>query len=178
MKEELEVKIRVDDPGRVIRAIENMGGRLTSSVVEEDVYLAHPCRDFASTDEALRMRRSDGVAELTYKGPRAMDYRGAKSRIEVTVPVGDPEAAIELLRHLGFAPVATVRKRRSYYRTDSAIISVDSVSGLGDFVEVEAIDPGLGVQGLQSIVRELGLEWRPVEETYLEMILRRGGADR
>ena len=178
MREELEVKIRVDDPVRVVSAIERMGGRLTSSTVEEDLYFAHPCRNFASTDEALRLRRSDGGAELTYKGPRAMDDRGAKSRVEVTVSVGDPEDAVELLGHLGFAPVATVRKRRSYYRTDSAIISVDSVSGLGDFVEVEAIDPGLGVQGLQSIVRELGLEWHPVRETYLEMILRRDGADR
>ena len=174
MRRVVEVKLRADDLERVAAAVERMGGRLVSSVVEEDVYFAHPCRDFATTDEALRLRMSGDSAELTYKGPRS-GGGGAKSRAEVSVKVGDPGAAAELLKGLGFAPVATVRKRRSYYRTDTAMISLDSVYGLGDFVEVEALDPGIGVEGLRSIARELGLEWRPVEETYLEMVLRARG---
>jgi len=53
----------------------------------------------------------------------------------------------------------------------TTVVSLDHVEGLGDFVEVEAADAGLGVQGLKSVVLSLGLEWNPLRETYLEMIL-------
>ncbi|MGC8968969.1 MAG: class IV adenylate cyclase [Conexivisphaera sp.] len=171
MREELEVKIRVDEPERVAESILRIGGRHLSSVVEEDTYFGHPCRNFALTDEALRLRRSDGTVELTYKGPRAGGAGGTKSRTELTLRLQDPGAAAELLSALGFVPVATVRKRRSYYRVSGAIVSIDAVEGLGNFVEVEAADEGVGVEDLKSIVRGLGLAWEPVEETYLEMVL-------
>jgi len=168
-KEELEVKIRIGDPRPVIDAITAMGGRLLRSVVEDDTYFGHPCKDFASTDEALRLRISDGTAELTYKGPRAIGE--AKLRLEMTVDVRDPAAVTELLRRLGFEPVARIIKRRIYYSVGTTVVSLDHVEGLGDFVEVEAADAGLGVQGLKSVVLSLGLEWNPLRETYLEMIL-------
>jgi len=170
MREELEVKLRVEDPERVSEAISKIGGQLIASVVEEDTYFAHPCRDLASTDEALRLRSSDGVLELTYKGPRA-SAEGAKSMPEVTLRLQDAGSALELLDRLGFRRVALVRKRRSYYRVGAAIVTLDDVDGLGTFVELEAADAAIGVQGLREIARDLGIDWKPVEKTYLEMLL-------
>ena len=35
-----------------------------------DTYLAHPCRDFRTTDEAFRIRQFNSQACVTYKGKR------------------------------------------------------------------------------------------------------------
>ncbi len=171
MREEIEVKLRLEDPAALLRELERAGAQLLRSTQEEDTYYSHPCRDFGSTDEALRIRVSPQGAELTYKGPRGGGE--VKSRAEITVKVEDPASAAELLRSLGFEPVATIRKRRSYYRLGRAIVSVDDVEGLGHFLEIEAEDESLGAQYVESVARSLGLRWSPVEETYLEMALRR-----
>jgi adenylate cyclase class 2 len=139
---------------------------------EEDVYFQHPCRDFAATDEALRLRISGGRAELTYKGPRA--GAGAKTRLEVSVAVSG-DAAL-LLRSLGFAEVARVRKRREIYRRGSVTVYLDLVEGLGEFVEVETLagsgsDAARAAGELRRLAGELGLR-EEVRETYLELLLR------
>lgn len=51
--------------------------------------------------------------ELAYKGPK-LDAR-TKARVEVTLLVGDADAARALLAALGFAPVAEVRRTRALF---------------------------------------------------------------
>jgi adenylate cyclase class 2 len=166
---EVELKYRCAEPGDVLRRLEALGARRIGEFQQEDVYFQHPCRDFALSDEALRVRFSGGVAELTYKGPREHVSEG-KSREELVVPVGNPEQLLELLRKLGFREVARVRKKRIVFLISGAEVSLDHVEGLGVFVELE--DKGAGAMGLREIAESLGLRGPPVEETYLEMILR------
>jgi adenylate cyclase class 2 len=68
---EIEVKGYADE-SVFERVRENF--KLIRKEYHEDTYFRHPCRDFAETDEALRIRirRFNGHFEafLTYKGPR------------------------------------------------------------------------------------------------------------
>ena len=70
-----------------------------------------------------------------------------RPEIEVAIGDGDPaaEGMIRLLTHLGYRPVAVVRKRRSIYRITrqgfAIEICLDDVARLGTFVEVEIIAP-------------------------------------
>jgi adenylate cyclase class 2 len=110
-----------------------------ASVVQSDVYYNAPHRDFAETEEALRIRTEtyddDSHTELTYKGP-LIDER-SKTRREMETEVADDDAVANMLEALDFDPTATVRKDRDRYRYGEFTITLDHVDGLGEFVEVE-----------------------------------------
>src|SRR5215470_4957374 len=81
---------------------------------EEDQYLNAPDRDFKTTGEAFRLRRVGKAAFLTYKGPRRDPAVKIRPELEIALRDGDTAAneMLQLLHHLGYRPVAVVRKRR------------------------------------------------------------------
>ena len=175
MKEEVEVKLKVSGLKRLEKMLLEKGASvLAKDVTEVDVYFEHPCRKFLETDEALRVRVSNHTVTLTYKGPRAKGE--IKRRREITVTLGDVEKddVLDLLETLGFKRVAVVRKKRSYYRLDKVVVSLDYVEGLGEFVELELVGPEANSNELVKLASDLGLEWSPVQRTYLEMLLEEG----
>ncbi len=165
---EVEVKFRYK-PG-VEEKLQEIG-EFVIEKVEEDVYFNHPCKDFAASDEALRVRRDVEGYKITYKGPKV--DRETKSREEVKLSVDNFDAAIEILERLGFRRVRTVRKRRRIYRVGDAIVCLDDVEGLGRFVEIE-IEGGLEEkERLFEIASTLGFSRdESITESYLEMLLR------
>ncbi len=163
---EVEIKARVENMDSIIKILHEMSAQFLREVLEEDEYFNHPCRDFARTDEALRIR-NDGT--LTYKGPK-VDME-TKSREEVNVPVGDMESTRKLLVSLGFVPVARVRKVRRYYDVNGLTVCLDTVEGLGDFVEVECIGEYMGCrERVMDMADKLYLK-NFIRESYLEMLL-------
>lgn len=144
---------------------------------QEDAYFTHPARDFATTDEALRLRRVDGRTELTYKGPK-LD-KATKTRREYTTDVGGFERTRDILLALGFTEVARVRKKRQLWRTGRLEIAVDDVEGLGRYVEVEALaadqeDPARLREEVLAFLKRLGLG-STERRSYLEMLLEKRG---
>lgn len=165
---EVEAKARAPDDAeeRILR----MGGVLMGVENHKDIYFHSPVRDFASTDEALRIRIKDDGAYLTYKGPK-LDSE-TKTRLELSVRVDDAAAAEELLESLGFSRFAVVRKRRAKYRLGDAIVALDDVDGLGRFVEVEiAADHAnpLDRARVLDIISNVGAG-KPIRLSYLELL--------
>ena len=154
---EIEIKAYCDDLEKVRDAIAGLEGSFVSANREEDVYFNHPDRDFAATDEALRLRCVDGRILLTYKGPKISSR--SKSRIEEEVCVDDVQSARKILEHLGFIESGSVTKERQLYRIGDIDVCLDSVSGLGDFVELEKKDAAREEveNRLFDLARELGL---------------------
>src|SRR5437667_3678989 len=111
---EIEMKFPVADFGPVQRVLSGWGAAQAESRQDADHYFNAPDRDFARTDEALRLRRIGPANYVTYKGPKR-DLQ-TKTRTEIEVPLADGDAAAEdfqrLLTHLGYRPVAVVRKSR------------------------------------------------------------------
>ncbi len=172
---EVEAKIVLRDCA-LLEAIEGrlarLGARLEGEAREVDLYFQHPCRDFAETDEALRLREAGGRCELTYKGPK--EGGRVKARLEATVEVSDCDEAKLILEKLGFRPVAVVEKRRRYYSLGGVTVTLDEVRGLGCFVEVES-KSGNEEEVLEAI-RTLGLEgFETTTKSYLELLLERRG---
>ncbi len=132
---EVEFKIPVRDLSYVEDRLRSIGAVYLRGGIEVDYYLKHPCRDFKSTDEALRVRVSDDRASICYKGPRIS--LESKTRVEVESEVSDYKSVLELFRMLGFGVFATIRKYRKVYRYSRFKISLDHVYGLGDYIEVE-----------------------------------------
>jgi adenylate cyclase class 2 len=170
---EIEIKVRVPDlvPVRERLLLGHEG--LPVKVHERDIYYNAPHRDFSITDEALRLRYAGGSCTLTYKGKKMSEYR-LKAREELICGVDPGETTELILQRLGFFKVAEVEKWREYYSYRGATVSLDEVTGLGSFVEIEA--PGSpGLQNPEEFVRaiaeELGIEGEPILSSYLELLL-------
>lgn len=173
---EVEIKAPVPDDTALAARLRTLGAERLGEVHQEDTYFDHPVRDFAETDEALRLRASGDRAELTYKGPKLDEE--TKTRREMNVGVFDPSGAAELLEALGFEPVATVVKSRRRFSFEGATITLDEVDGIGTFCEIEELAPADEADAAQervlALVEELGLK-NLTRKSYLEMLLEKRG---
>ena len=179
---EVELKFAVGDREAAIRAIELAGAVAQDTERQRDLYFNHPVRDFAQTDEALRIRMTDGLARVTFKGPRI--DRDTKSRREIELAFAGDETAGdqfgEILELLDFQPVMCVSKRRTrwYVPCPSGAIdvAVDDVEGLGTFVELERAVPSsefeVAKREIQALAARLELT-RPEHRSYLRLILEK-----
>ena len=170
---EMEIKARCGDPVDLERRLAGRGARSLGKRNESDLYFNHPSRDFASTDEALRVRVENGEAVITYKGPK-LEGR-SKSRYEAETAIGNPDVARDIFLRLGFSEVRRVQKERALYDLDGVTVCLDRVMGLGDFVEIEIIgeDREAAEKELFRIAGELGI-MDFERRSYLEMLLEKG----
>ncbi|MDS0298968.1 class IV adenylate cyclase [Halogeometricum sp. S1BR25-6] len=183
---EVEVKLRADHEAVRARLAE-AGAVREASVEQTDTYYDAPHRDFAETDEALRIRRetrvdddaSDGdggeTTKVTYKGPLVDE--ASKTRSEHETTLGDRESAEGILSGLGFEPVETVEKDREFFALDGYTVTLDAVTGLGEFVEVEAAveteaEIDAAREGAFEVLRRLGLDPdEQIRTSYLALLL-------
>src|SRR4249920_446158 len=95
---EVEVKYAVADFGPLLTALASRG--ITPGTLRRDAdhYFNAPDRDFAVTDEAIRVRTIGEKNFVTYKGPK-LD-RETKTRLEIEVPLADGEEAAADFRRL------------------------------------------------------------------------------
>ncbi|GFO96252.1 adenylate cyclase [groundwater metagenome] len=174
---EVEVKARIKYPKRAERSIIALGASPIGIEAQADTYYSAPYRDFAKTDEALRIRVQDNKYFLTYKGHK-MDSI-SKTRKEYEVEVNDADCMGNILSSLSFTPVATIVKKRKKYRLGDFIISLDEVRNLGCYMEVEVSlrDSKSHEEKVESIFRlfeKLGISRdESIRKSYLEMILEK-----
>lgn len=174
---EVEVKAHAPDFKAVKDKLSQIGARKLKSEHQEDIYFNAPDRDFAQTDEALRIRKipqKEGYETiLTYKGAKLDDT--SKTRQEIEVHVGEVENTTSILKNLGFKPVKTLKKDRVIYLFGEFIISLDTVYDLGNFVEIERdLKEGEDFQDsldeIFKIYGQLGIKEGFERRSYLELL--------
>ena len=181
---EVEMKFPMRDFTAVESRLALAQAQLLTARQDLDQYFNAPDRDFARTDEALRIRGIGSANFVTYKGPKR-DAQ-TKTRTEIEVPLADgaatAEAFAKLLTHLGYRPVAVVQKQRSIYHlergTFSLEVSLDEVQGLGRFVEIEVLAPEEQLEDARRVVQELATELgltTSERRSYLELLLEAQG---
>lgn len=177
---EVEHKYRVADHAALQRQLIALGAAVGAPVIQVDTYFAHPARDFAVTDEALRIRCVGDKSFITYKGAK-LDSR-TKTRREIELPLATEAAGAaaftELLAALGFRRVREVRKERCSAEIDwqgqRVEIALDHVAGLGDFVELELIVEEPAVPAAQTALAALAQRLQLTDgerRSYLELLL-------
>lgn len=174
----IEFEVKAPVPAGRVEALRVALGPPVRVEEHADLYLAHPARDFATTDEALRLSSRGGRADITYKGPK-LDGR-TKARREIVVPVEDAAAARAMLEALGFRAVREVRKTRRLHERAGFEVALDEVPGLGTFVELERRLPdGADRVGAERDAAALLASWGLHEterRSYLELLLARSGS--
>jgi adenylate cyclase class 2 len=173
-----EVEVKVPADHAAVRArLADVGAESLGTVVQRDTYYDAPHRQFAETDEALRLRRveredGDGETRVTYKGP--LVDSASKSRREHETAVDDGETMDAVLRALGFDPVAVVEKERTRFRVDEYTVTLDDVTDVGEYVEVEieSSDVDSAREGVFELVRRLDLDPDDqIRTSYLGLLL-------
>jgi len=172
-----EVELKVASQHEPVRErLDELGAEFLGTVEQADTYYDAPHRDFAETDEALRVRREtvDGEesAVITYKGAKV--DAGSKTREEIETAVGAGDDAAAIFESVGFDPAATVHKERDRYGLDGYTITLDTVQGAGSFVEVEieAEEIDAAREGAADLLRDLDLDPDDqIRTSYLGLIL-------
>ena len=182
MKYEVEQKFPVDDLAVLADRFDMLGATVGKPQTEVDLYFAHPSRDFAETDEALRIRQKGTSNVITYKGPKIDETTKTRRELELPLPAenGTAEAWTGLLDLLGFKLVGEVRKsrRKAGILWDDHWVegSLDEVEELGTFVELELVVEKTKIVPakacIASLAQALGLS-QSERRSYLELLLAR-----
>ena len=90
---EIELKFRLDAAGPLISQLRSLGARPLGVCRQRDQYFNHPSRDFAVTDEAVRLRCTDDETCLTYKGPLLDKQTKTREEIELRLQGSDVSPA-------------------------------------------------------------------------------------
>jgi adenylate cyclase class 2 len=177
---EVEQKFPLTDEAALLAKLASLGGVPSEAMAQVDCYYSHPARDFANTDEALRIRCVGELNFITYKGPK-LDLK-TKTRREIELPLaGGAQMTMEygrLLEALGFRPVAKVHKKRRLvvleWQSRPVEVAIDDVESVGKFVELElsADEAELDAAraALAALAHSLGLSGGE-RRSYLEMLL-------
>jgi adenylate cyclase class 2 len=100
----------------------------------------------------------------------------SKTREEVETGVDDGDTAGDVFERLGFEPAAVVEKERERFRVDEYVVTLDAVTDVGEFVEVEREVPEADLEpareGAFDLLARLGLDPDDtVRTSYLGMVL-------
>jgi adenylate cyclase class 2 len=178
---EIEAKFPVNDHGEVERQLRAWGATFDDVREDADQYFNAPDRDFARTDEALRIRSIGAMNLVTYKGPKTDALTKTRTEIEVPLAAGAPiaEEFGSLLVRLGYRPVTIVRKRRTIAHLQregfDLEVCLDVVDEVGRFVELEIMASPDALEAARSVLLktagELGLKTQE-RRSYLELLLK------
>jgi adenylate cyclase class 2 len=181
---EVEMKFPAADFGPIEAALTSRGVAIQPPRRDADHYFNAPDRDFAKTDEAVRVRSIGKKNFVTYKGPKIDEI--TKTRLEIEVPIADGEVAANdfrnLLTHLGYRPVAVVRKTRriAEFERDGfdVQLTLDAVDDVGQYAELEIVAPDEKADAAKATVLrlagELGLS-QSERRSYLQLLLEKQG---
>ena len=182
---ELKARLTAEQAGEMAEKLRRLGFAPRQTVREADVYFSAGLRDFAKSDETLRLRScthlDSGHTESlwTYKGPKT--DRRSNTRTEYETCVGDLETARRILESLGFQAAYTVEKVRRELTRETTAACLDEVAGLGSFMELEILLSGGGrdaaVDSLLTLLDALGVSREALSrKSYLELLIAAGEA--
>lgn len=160
MRQEIEVKAKVSDLNRLASQLEAMGCAISEPIVQHDeVFINYtaPYDQMSSGSNFLRIRQGNGKILFTLKQPQV----GELDCLEHEVEISDADEMRQAILLLGYHKAIEVHKTRRKTMCQGYEICLDTVEGLGDFVEVEKIteneDPETVQVELFDFLKQFGI---------------------
>ncbi len=133
---EIEVKIKIDHLAAVKEKILEQGALLTKERHSyDDTFYDRPSLELRNKHFALRVRKINKKAFLTFKGPEQKS-RKFKIREEYETEVKNAKQLQKILKSLGLQPVFQYVKFRTVFRRKKLTICLDETP-IGNFLELE-----------------------------------------
>lgn len=193
---EVEIKVANYNPDLLYNKITKLNGKYIISLNHEDTYFNMPkgLRDFKKTDEALRLREAIEFNKnkdekpylkkfyITYKGKRI--DQTTKTREEIETEIKDIRSMRNLLSHLGFKEILTVKKERELYefwfKNKKIDLLLDYLPILNqNFIEAEIqIEDKIEMIKSKDLIfdflKQFGItEEDSIRDSYLELIAKK-----
>lgn len=131
MARNLELKIRIESPEKILEKITAYGGEFVQTLHQKDVYYEY-------SGGLLKLRLENGVASLIKYN---RDESGEKRWSDYQILYLDGEQPEGYLADI-LKPEAEVVKERNLYMYKNTRIHLDEVEGLGNFLELESVVKG------------------------------------
>jgi len=167
----VEIKARLRNPDAVRQTLRELTGSDGEQLRQEDIFFPVP-----EGRLKLRILEHDYGELIFYR--RADEARARLSTYAIAV-TPEPGHLLDVLS-LALGRRAAVRKTRRVYLVGQSRIHLDSVEGLGDFVEIEFVmQPGdeerHGQGAIEELMSILGIEPADlVESAYVDLLQARG----
>ena len=158
---EVEVKARIQNPETVVVAFQQKGWAFSKLQEQEDLLFLPNGIEVPTTKletPMIRIRTTNGKHILTLK--KKVSSSNKLVSMELETEINDPEAVKQMLLELGFHEALELHKVRRESKNAGIAICVDTVAGLGSFVEVEKItteDPALVQEELYTFLESVGI---------------------
>lgn len=136
---EVEIKAKVKSFQKIKAILTRKGAKLIESVKQLDIIFGHP--KFLDSENKVieggliaRIRQENNQKVLEFK-----EISRKKGGIELKFEIGDIKTIEDFLNKLDFKEAFTVEKIRETYSYKEFTICLDTVKGLGKFIEIEKI---------------------------------------
>ena len=143
MIQNVEIKARCIDPDRIRNYILSNGGVFKGTDHQRDTYFNVPHG---------RLKLRDGHIENALIHYTRIDQKSPKSSSVLLYHAREGQILLELLEQ-SLGVMAIVDKIREIYFIGNVKFHIDSVKGLGDFMEIEAIDTD-GSHSMQELQKQ------------------------
>ncbi len=138
---EIEIQVKIENSQPLLALLEK-NADFNGEKQQKDEYFSPANRSFIEVrpiKEWLRLRNSGGKFSLNYKNWHYDEDGKSNYCDEYETEIGDLVQLKKILGTLNFKPLVQVDKLRRIWTYKDYEIAVDSVKGLGDFVEIEYI---------------------------------------
>jgi predicted adenylyl cyclase CyaB len=163
---EVEVKVRLEpDTYPKVRNNVLAIAKFVSKVVQRDTYFIPNHENYMDAEfpyKWLSIRERSGKTILNFKHfyPEGAEKHSYCDEYEVVI--GDSAPLKQIFKELGIREIVDVQKTREVFRVkDNFEIAMDQVRGLGDFIEIEALEDMGGVEEtrrqLEKVAESLGV---------------------
>ncbi|MDD5569493.1 MAG: class IV adenylate cyclase [Candidatus Pacebacteria bacterium] len=143
---EIEIQVNIENSEPLLAFLEK-NADFQKENHQSDEYFSPAHRDFTENrpiKEWLRLRDSDGKYSINYKNWHFDENGRSQYCDEYETEVNDLNQIRNIFKALNFKPLVAVDKTRKTWIYKNYEIDIDSVKGLGDFVEIEYIGKGEG----------------------------------
>ncbi len=158
---EIEVKIEIEDIGKIQSLLESKGLVFGGIVTQRDVvYVPQNITDLpcpAGTN-VLRIRTQGETSILTLK---RSDPGNHLSKTEHETEVKNPKELALIIEQLGFKKITDTSKSRTKCKVKKYEICLDNVEDVGDFLEIEELtdrDPLVSQKEMLEYLKSLDVD--------------------
>ena len=167
---EHEIRLKVEDFKAAKKFLIRSKAKYINATKQIDRYYGNADLYTKKKSFLIRIRSEKDVHFLTYKAStgRMGRYEEYETNIE------DPKTIETILLKSKFNNIINVTKSRTTYKLGNCKINLDTVKGLGNFIEIEIISDSKKHKELTRIVKEMNLnKAKIVRQGYVSIMLAR-----
>jgi adenylate cyclase class 2 len=180
---EIEIKARIANKSDLLARLSRLNMTVSDPVTQHDLVFGLPGEGGGGNNVApwLRIRTETKNGKQTQIFTLKKSVTNQMDSIEHETEIMDAAELAKIIHHIGFMPYSDSTKTRQKAREGEIEICIDTVEGLGDFVEVEMltdeeVDYDAVIEELWATLKRLGISRNDeITEGYDVLIRKQHG---